>query len=176
MRIQSKNNLNLSSGFTLISKACEGFTLIELLVVISVIGILTTMVLVSFGPAQKQARDIQRKSDIKEYQNSLETFANKGNGLYPSRPDAAGVTASSRLCSDLGITTCSEDPKNAADATYVYKYQSDGTVSDGTSVAAKYVLWAKIENSTNYWVNCSNGKVGTKAQTGFSVSGGECPL
>ena len=153
-----------------------GFTLVELLVVISVIGVLATLVLVSFGPAQKQARDTQRKSDIKEYQNSLENFANKGNGLYPSRPDASGAVASTTLCADLGITTCSEDPKSTTDATYTYRYQSDGAVSDGTSIATKYVLWAKLENSTNYWVNCSNGKVGTEAQGGFSVSGGICPL
>ena len=166
----------MRKAFTLISKACEGFTLIELLVVISVIGILASIALVSFGPAQKQARDTQRKSDIRQYQSSLENFANKGNGLYPSRPDASGARLSTTLCTDLGMTACPEDPKYAADATYVYKYQSDGTVSDGTAVATKYVLWAKLENSTNYWVNCSNGKVGTKAQSGFSVSGGTCPL
>lgn len=154
----------------------NGFTLIELLVVISVIGILTTLVLASFNPAQKQARDVQRKSDIKQYQNALEMYASKGNGLYTARTNAAGVSASSTLCGDLGITTCPEDPKNTADATFIYKYQSDGSVSDGTAVATKFVLWAKLENSTNYWVNCSNGKIGTKAQTGFSVSGGTCPL
>ena len=154
----------------------KGFTLIELLVVISVIGVLASLVLVSFGPAQKQARDTQRKSDIGQYKNALEMYAGKGNGLYAARTNASGVVASSTLCTDLEITTCPEDPKNTADATFIYKYQSDGSMSDGTAVATKYVLWAKLENSTNYWVNCSNGKVGTMPQTDFSVSGGICPL
>ena len=155
----------------------KAFTLIELLVVISVIGILTTLVLVSFGPAQKQARDTQRKSDIKQYQNALEMYASKGNGLYPSRIDAAGARASTTLCTDLEITTCPEDPKDTVAVPRTYKYQSDGAIGDaGTSVVTKYVLWAMLENSTNYWVNCSNGKVGTMPQTDFSVSGGICPL
>lgn len=155
----------------------KGFTLIELLVVISIIGVLATLVLVSFSPAQKQARDTQRKSDIKQYQNSLEMYASKGNGLFPGENSTVSADSTSGgLCGDLGLTSCSSDPKESTDATYDYKYQSDGSVSTGAAVATKYVLWAKLENSTNYWVNCSNGKVGAKAQSGFSVSGGTCPL
>lgn len=154
----------------------KGFTLIELLVVISIIGVLATLALVSFGPAQKQAKDTQRKSDIRQYQNALEMYANKGNGLFPGENSTVSADSSGGLCGDLGLTSCSSDPKKSTDATYDYKYQSDGSVTTGTAVATKYVLWAKLENSTNYWVNCSNGKVGTKAQSGFSVSGGICPL
>ena len=54
----------------------KGFTLIELLIVISIIGILVTIVSASFVTSQKQARDVQRKSDLKQYQNALENFAN----------------------------------------------------------------------------------------------------
>lgn len=155
----------------------KGFTLIELLVVISVIGILASIALVSFGPVQKQARDTQRKSDIKQYQNSLEMFASKGNGLYPGENSTVSADSTSGgLCGDLGLTSCSSDPKKSTDATYDYKYQSDGSVSDGTLVATKYVLWAKLENVDKYWVNCSNGKVGTTVGDTISVSGGTCPL
>jgi prepilin-type N-terminal cleavage/methylation domain-containing protein len=154
----------------------KGFTLIELLVVISIIGILAALAMVSFTTSQRQARDTERKSDVKQYQTSLEAYANKSGSLYPSRPDSSGVAASSTLCTDLSLTTCPEDPKFPSDATYFYKYQSNGTASDGTAVATKYVVWAKLENSSNYWVVCSNGKAGTKAQSGFSVSSGTCPL
>lgn len=153
-----------------------GFTLIELLVVISIIGILAALAMVSFTSPQRQARDTGRKSDIRQYQTSLEDYANKNNGLYPQRPDAAGARASTTLCTDLSMTTCPEDTKYATDATYVYRYQSDGAASNGAATATRYVLWGKIENSANYWVNCSNGKVGTRPQTGFSVSTGTCPL
>jgi prepilin-type N-terminal cleavage/methylation domain-containing protein len=154
-------------------KIKNGFTLIELLVVISIIGILAALSVASFSTTQKQARDTQRKSDIKQYQNSVENFANRNNGLFPSRTSA--VVASSVLCADLILTGCPEDPKNASDATFAYKYQSDGT--DGTATATKYVLWAKLETAANYWVLCSNGKVGIKAQAGWAdAASGICPL
>jgi prepilin-type N-terminal cleavage/methylation domain-containing protein len=160
-------NLKFKTGFTLKSKASQAFTLIELLVVISVIGILATVVLVSFGPVQKQARDAQRKSDIKQYQNSLEMFANKGNGLYPSRTSAVDASG---LCAALGISgTCPTDPKAP---TTIYRYITDGTGSPNSD-ASKYVLWASLENVTGYWVICSTGKVGLSVTAPGSSS---CPI
>jgi prepilin-type N-terminal cleavage/methylation domain-containing protein len=152
-----------------------GFTLVELLVVISVIGVLASIVLVSFTGSQKQARDTQRKSDIKQYQLALENFANKNNGLYPRRN--VTVSADTTLCNDLGQTACPSDPREARDATFDYKYQSDGTASDGTPAATDYVLWGKIENvtATTYWVVCSNGK-SAQVTTGIPPSGGTCPF
>lgn len=152
-----------------------GFTLIEILVTISVIGILAALALVSFGGAQKQARDTQRKSDLKQYQTALEQFSNKNNGFYPARSDGSGVSFVSIICPLISLDNCSDDPKNGSDPTFTYRYQSDSDTS-GSIIATKYVLWIKIENSTDYWVVCSNGRVGTKAQTGFSVTGGACPL
>lgn len=145
----------------------KGFTLIELLVVISVIGILASIALVSFGPAQKQARDTQRKSDIRQYQNSLENFANKGSGLFPSRTTNIDV---STLCATLGISgTCPTDPK--APAT-LYRYITDGTGSPNND-ASKYVLWTSLENVTGYWVVCSTGKVGLSDAVPSSST---CPI
>ncbi len=153
----------------------NGFTLVELLVVISIIGVLAGIVLVSYTSSQKQARDTQRKSDIKQYQLALEGFANKYGGLYPQRNIT--VSADTTLCLDLSLTACPSDPREARDATFDYKYQSDGTASDGSPMATKYVLWGKIENvsTTTYWVVCSNGKSG-QMTTGIPPSGGSCPL
>jgi prepilin-type N-terminal cleavage/methylation domain-containing protein len=156
-------------------KAEKGFTLIELLVVISLIGVLAALALVSYTGTQKQARDSQRKSDLRQYQNASELFANKNNGLYTSRTSSSGVRASTTLCTDLSLTSCPEDPRYDEDNSFVYSYQSNGTDS-GNVDATQYVLWGKLENTTDYWVLCSNGKAGTASQTGFSVSGGNCPI
>ena len=157
----------------------KGFTMIELLVVISIIGILAALAMVSFTSSQKQARDSQRKSDLRQYSTSLEGFGNQNNGLYPAYAVPSGVQASlsSGLCARLGLTNCSEDPKNITDSSYpFYRYQSNGTAVNGTATAITYVLWGKLENSDNYWVVCSSGNVGAKAVAGFTVSGGICPL
>lgn len=149
----------------------KGFTLIELLVVISIIGLLAGLALVSFVGSQKQARDTQRKSDLRQYQTALENFANKNSGFYP----AISGTGVSGLCAStaLNLSPCPEDPKNGQDATYYYQYSSDGTA--GSSNATKYVLWAKLENiSSTYWVVCSTGQNG-KISSSTTFSGGACP-
>lgn len=136
----------------------KGFTLIELLVVISIIGIISALVTVSFTSSQKQARDTKRKSDLKFYQSALEVDANKYDGFYISWPSSR-VPASSTLCSSLGLDNCPEDAKNSVDATtYTYYYLSNGSLS-GSHTATSYVLWAKLEYTTGYWVSCSTGSV-----------------
>ncbi len=144
----------------------KGFTLIELLVVISIIGTLAALSLVAFGPSQKQARDIQRKSDLKQYQTALENFANNNNSLYPSR---RGTYPLSMMCSALGITgTCPEDPKTD----YRYIYISDGS---GTGIinATQYLMWSVLEGSGGYWIVCSGGKSGTSTSV---PTNSECPF
>ena len=157
------------------NKIIKGFTLIELLVVISLIGLLAALALVSYIGVQKQGRDTQRKSDLRQYQNSLEIFANKNNGIYVSRTSGTGIRASATLCTDLSLSSCPEDPRYEEDATFTYRYQSDGTGS-GNINATKYVLWGKLENTTDYWVLCSDGRISAVAQSGFSVGSGNCPL
>ena len=150
----------------------SAFTLIELLVVISIIGILAAMITISFMNSQRQARDVQRKSDLSQYRNALEVFASKNNGLFPGQY----LTVSANSISGFCTTLCPLDPKNSTDSTYDYKYQSDGTVATGTPVAMHYVLWAKLENVTNaYWVVCSDGQSGKyTSATAPAPTGGGC--
>lgn len=60
----------------------NGFTLIELLVVISIIGALTTLLMVNFLAARERARDALRKGDLRNIQTALRLFYND-NGKYP---------------------------------------------------------------------------------------------
>jgi len=157
-------------------KALRGFTLIELLVVISLIGILAALAIVSYTGTQKQARDTQRKSDLRQYQNALEILANKNDGIYVSRTSGTGVRCASTLCADLSLSSCPADPRYEKDNSFVYRYQSNGN-GNGNINATQYVLWGKLENKEDYWVVCSDGGTGSTPQSGFvSPSGGECVL
>ena len=62
----------------------SGFTIVELLIVIVIIGILATLVIVTFSGVQQKARDSERKTDINAIAGQLEAgYANKGyNGSW----------------------------------------------------------------------------------------------
>jgi prepilin-type N-terminal cleavage/methylation domain-containing protein len=91
----------------------RGFTLIELLVVISIIGVMSTVVMMSTGTSRLKSRDAQRLSDIRQINLALEVFYSV-NGKYPSNvspgfnmyadsrnPPNSGVPAYSNLMSQL---------------------------------------------------------------------------
>jgi type II secretion system protein G len=74
----------------------KGFTIIELLVVIVIIGILVALTLPNLFAAQARGRDTDRKNELKNVQQKLESYFND-NGAYPADFTAAqadaGVTA-----------------------------------------------------------------------------------
>jgi len=101
-------------------KKIKGFTLIELLVIISIIGLLSTLVVVSFGSTRKKARDARRLADVKQLQTALELYYNN-NHQYPIVPGdddsailGAGTNCEGSVCScldDAGITaSCAVNP------------------------------------------------------------------
>ena len=129
-----------------------GFTLIELLVVISIIGVLASLALVSYSGAQKQTRDTQRKSDLGQYRNALETYASSNNGLYPLNKNSIATICGTGMPLEPFIAGCPADPLTG---TYDYDFYSS---ADGTA----YVIYAKLEPgaATDYWEICSIGKSG----------------
>lgn len=137
----------------------KGFTLIELLIVVAIIGVLAAFAGIKLVGAQKSARDANRQSDLKQYQNLLEVYANSNNSRYPIEVISANV---SDLCGILGAgATCEDDSDNP------YQYQTDAS-------GFKYVLWAKLEK-LGYFVLCSNG-LADKYIGVLTVSDGICPI
>jgi prepilin-type N-terminal cleavage/methylation domain-containing protein len=76
----------------------QGFTLIELLVVISIVGLLSTTILVSLGSARTKARDARRTEDLHQLRNAFDIYYAK-NGYYPT-PARLNVVASPCSSSD----------------------------------------------------------------------------
>lgn len=138
-----------------------GFTLIELLVVISIIGILSTLLVANFNAIRERARDVQRKSDLKQYQTSLETYANTSGGYYPN--SSGKQNAASTLCNSLSMTNCPDDPLSPNQE---YSY---------ISTSSDYTIWADMEASKDIWVICSSGKSGS-VSIGSEPSSATCPF
>jgi prepilin-type N-terminal cleavage/methylation domain-containing protein len=84
-----------------------GFTLVELLVVISIIGILASVIFVSFDGARESARNGAIMTELKEMQLALEVFRAQ-NDRYPgadltSQPNCTNVDAGVHFAQQGGI-------------------------------------------------------------------------
>lgn len=67
----------------------KGFTLIELLIVIAIIGILSSLAIVSLNSARNKAKDAQIKSDLSQFRTYM--TVTYPNGEYDSvLPDTNG--------------------------------------------------------------------------------------
>lgn len=95
----------VSKAFGTFDTSYRGFTLIELLVAIAIIGILSTLGLVSFGEAQKRARDAQRKADLRQIQTALRAYYNE-KGRYPESSDDFQIKGCRLALNDV---VCSND-------------------------------------------------------------------
>lgn len=65
------------------SLTTKAFTLIELLVVISIIGMLSSVVLVSVNSARAKGVDTSRVQAVTQVRNALELYASNNGGKYP---------------------------------------------------------------------------------------------
>src|SRR3989344_2367042 len=105
----------------------QGFTLIELLIVITIIGILATLILASFGAAQAKARDARRKSDLAQLKRAMEIAKSdcQGSAYYPHL-GGSGAGAFNSLIAYLSspnlkyISSSLKDPVNNGVQVYAF--------------------------------------------------------
>ena len=133
----------------------KGFTLIELLVVISIIGVLSTLAVVSLNNARQKARDAKRVSDIKQVQTALELYfvdeqsypvqgSNTamiliGSDLY----DCLDSNGFSAACSADDTTYMGQVPTNPTPGASAYGYHS--TNADGTDCTSGTCISYEID-------------------------------
>lgn len=131
----------------------------ELIIVVAVIGILASIVLVSYSGIQASGRDTQRDSDMLAVKSQLEVFFND-NGSYPTaltmtNSNASTIAGGSGILQGLSadalvnpLAANSTTNSFAAIATgnppndvYWYQsYDSDGNTVCGTTPCAKFKL------------------------------------
>ncbi len=162
----NKQKKNFNKGFTFFQKKNfnKGFTLMELIVVMAILAIVTVGLYGNFTSSQKKGRDAQRKSDLKQVQNALETYANDHNGLYPD--DDSGTIAGLDWGAEfydpdnadtIYMKVLPEDPRGID---YLYRVSSDNT---------QYQLYACLENDLDPEYNAYEG-----TNCNGCASGGVC--
>jgi len=119
----------------------RGFTLMELLVVIGIIGILTSVGLISFSSANKRAKDGAVHSDISgiraEAQLYYNTYSGYGSNVALDPSCTANVFSEAKIRAQISAA----DTANGASRTVVCAVSAGGAdyaVAGGLSAAGSY--------------------------------------
>ena len=106
----------------------RAYTLFELLVSISIIGILIAVASVSYGAAQKKARDARRIEDMNAIQKAMEMYYSQNSYAYP--------TSQTLFIGSSLVQSWPKDPKGTPYPTPAWS-------------ANTYCACATMDNSTN---------------------------
>ena len=111
-----------------------GFTLVELLVVVAIIGILATVVVISYSGAQKKARDARRQSDMSTIEQALNLYYND-LGSYPVHLAGTGPMFCATTV-DASTTGLADTLRNSL-SSYLPTFPTDPS-NPGAGTAAGY--------------------------------------
>ena len=92
----------------------RGFTLVELLIVISIIGVLTTLLMVNFVGSRERANDSRKVQDLNSLKNALRMYYNDYQ-TYPTDKAVVLGTGFTGYISDVGDTSFTYSRTNNGD-------------------------------------------------------------
>ena len=119
----------------------KGFTLIELLVVVAIIGVLSSIIIVSLSSARAKAADAKMKSQLmsikilaEKYYDEYGSYGNVCKAGLPDSPNPTGegiyvskywtTMPDYKSCTDDGRCACADAGNDSVDFSVVWKMQS----------------------------------------------------
>ncbi|OGZ18789.1 MAG: hypothetical protein A2175_00710 [Candidatus Nealsonbacteria bacterium RBG_13_42_11] len=171
-----------------------GFTLIEILVVIAIIGLLSSVVLVSIKGGAEKARDARRQEDLNTIQKALEMYE-IDHGSYPIsvlseesfKDTSLGSSwnenpqnywdqnsALQKLVDEKYLSTIPIDPINNSKTSHFYWYQTNWTDEAKYKCCARTMETDKVFPYTYCVVNAGfSGSSDVSCPFVYSFDGGE---
>ncbi len=125
-----------------LSSLKRGFTLIELLLVIGIIAILAAIVIVAINPTKQlgDARNAQRRSDVKTILDAVYQYALDNNGNLPT----GIVTTTKYICKSGPNVSCNNGLSlNVLTGSYIVALPSDP--QSATATGTNYII-SKLAN------------------------------
>lgn len=121
--------------------ATGGFTLVEIIIAVAILGVLLSIVLVSFSGAQDKARDAKRKSDVAQIGRFLTLscyLPDEGEGEYDLMIIAGELVNKYPQYAQY-LSQAPRDPKSGTEneSKYIYTVNAEGT---------QCALYANLEN------------------------------
>jgi len=141
----------------------KGFTIIELLIVTAIIGIISSVVLVSLNTAREKAQNTKIKAQLSQLNTSAELYSDQ-NGHYGTETTSCSGTGSFFIDPSASVLISAGESASGFSATCV----SDnglGSVGNATSWAVSLPLKT---SSTTSW--CANSIGESKQGTATLVS------
>jgi prepilin-type N-terminal cleavage/methylation domain-containing protein len=99
----------------------KGFTLVELLMVIAIIGLLSTIAVVSFNNAKARARDAKRMGDLTALRKAIDIYIQDHNNQIPEMQSGNWVN----FIGLLPLSGVPRDPINNTQHRYLYCFNLD---------------------------------------------------
>ena len=131
-------------------KIFNGFTLIELLIVVAILGILSTVLIVSVNPGRQlgKARDSQRQTDLVAILSAILQYSSEHSGDLPDTdgdPDTSNFpTSSTCIGTDAGCFNLAGAGETGDTIVPVYMAEMPMDPLTGTAEDTGYFIYVDV--------------------------------